>query len=178
MINQIHEITTERLYMRTLTEADAKIVKDNNSDEFETEEAALKWIKWVQNKNNEGRLIVNFYIWLTGTEQCIGRVYIHSKPELNGEVEIGYGISEEYRNKGYATAAVKIILRYGFHYLGLERISSSTQEENIGSQRVLEKCGFTLEGRERKAKYLAGKRHDMLIYGLLLGEYKLKEERE
>ena len=40
-----------------------------------------------------------------------------------------------------------------------------------GEKVYLEKCGFTLEGRERKANYLVGKRHDRLIYGLLIEEY-------
>ncbi len=62
-------------------------------------------------------------------------------------------------------------IRLGICHLGLERISASTQENNIGSQRVLEKCGFTLEGRERKARYFAGKRHDRLICGLLAEEF-------
>jgi RimJ/RimL family protein N-acetyltransferase len=44
---------------------------------------------------------------------------------------------------------------------------------NIGSQRVLEKCGFTLEGRERKAGYLYGKKYDRFLYGLLIEEYNV-----
>ena len=94
----------------------------------------------------------------------------------NRACSLGYGLTKlEYRNKGYATDAVKVMLRYGFRHLGLERISSSTQESNIGSQRVLEKSGFMFEGRERKACYFAGQRHDRLIYGLLAEDY-LQEE--
>jgi len=62
-------------------------------------------------------------------------------------------------------------LRYGFCHLGFERISATTLEHNIGSQRVLEKCGFTLEGRERKAVYIAGRRYDRLMYGMLADEF-------
>ena len=102
----------------------------------------------------------------------IGDVALQDIDWVHRSCSLGYGLTKlEYRGKGYATDAVRAILRYGFRYLGLERISAITQEENIGSQRVLEKCGFTLEGRERKAKYLAGRRHDKLHYGLLIEEY-------
>ena len=103
----------------------------------------------------------------------IGDIALQDLDWQNRSCSVGYGLTKlEHRNKGYATDAAKIILQYGFRHLGLERISASTQENNIGSQRVLEKCGFTLEGRERKAKYFAGRRHDMLIYGLLEEEFK------
>jgi len=102
----------------------------------------------------------------------IGDIALQDLNWKNRSCTLGYGLSKlEYRGKGYATDAAKVMLKYGFHHLGLERISATTQENNIGSQRVLEKCGFTLEGRERKAEYFAGKRHDRLIYGLLVAEF-------
>ena len=95
-------IKTERLYLRTLTEADVEIVKN---DEHKTDEAALEWIRWVTARNDANDVCFMFYIWLTQTNELIGRVYFHKKADLDNEVEIGYGINEEYRNKGYATEA-------------------------------------------------------------------------
>jgi ribosomal-protein-alanine N-acetyltransferase len=147
MQNQTHiEMKTERLFLRTITEVDADIVRDSSEDEFETKEAALQWIRWVKNKNDEGRLIVNFYIWLTQTNQCIGRVYIHSKPELNGEVEIGYGISEEHRSNGYATEAAKAVVQFAFEKAGQDVLVAIVKPENIASRHVIEKLGFTSRG--------------------------------
>lgn len=94
-------------------------------------------------KNDEGRLIVVFYIWLTGTNQCIGRVYLHSKPELNSGVEIGYSISEVYRNNGYATEAAKAVVQFAFEKSGLHFLVTIVKPENIASRRVIEKLGFT-----------------------------------
>ena len=136
------EMKTERLYLRKLTEADAEIIHNNNKKEYATVEAALEWIRWVKKQNDKGRLIVNFNIWLMQTNQCIGRVYIHSKPELNYEVEIGYGISDEYRNKGYATEAAEAIVRYAFEEAGQDVLVAIVKPENIASRRVIEKLGF------------------------------------
>lgn len=147
MQNQTHiEMKTERLFLRTITQADADTVRDISKGEFATKEAALQWIRWVERKNDEGRLIVNFYVWLTQVNQCIGRVYIHSKPELNGEVEIGYGISEEYRNNGYATEAAKAVVQFAFEKAGQDVLVAIVKPENIASRNVIEKLGFKCHG--------------------------------
>ena len=133
------EIKTERLFLRTLTEDDAALVR-NFSGEFETDETALEWIRWIRNTMNEPRFM--FYIWLTQTDELIGRVYFHSKAELNSEVEIGYGISEEHRNKGYATEAARAIVRFAFGQAGQKELAAIVSRDNIASRRVVEKLGF------------------------------------
>ena len=60
---------------------------------------------------------------------------------------------------------------YGFHNLGLERISANTLEQNGCPEIPREKTGFILEGRERKAVYFAGRRWDRLNYALLREDY-------
>jgi ribosomal-protein-alanine N-acetyltransferase len=142
------EIKTERLFLRTITESDSMIVRDLDvtKGEFETEADALEWIRWVKKTNDEGRLIVNFYIWLAESNQCIGRVYIHSEPELNGDVEIGYGINEDCRNRGYATEAAKAVVKFAFEEAGSLALSAIVKSDNISSRRVIEKLGFTYLG--------------------------------
>ena len=142
------KIKTERLFLRTITDADAEIVRDLDvtKGEFETEADAINWISWVKERNAEGRLIIIFYIWLAQLNLCIGRVYIHSKLELNGEVEIGYGINEEHRNKGYATEAAKAVVQYAFEKAAQEVLVAIVKPENIPSQRVIEKLCFTNHG--------------------------------
>jgi ribosomal-protein-alanine N-acetyltransferase len=140
------ELKAERLYLRTVTEADAAVVLDVSRDDFATTEEVLDWMHWVKKKNAKGRLIIMFYIWLVSTEQCIGRVYIHSKPELGGEVEIGYSISEEHRNCGYMTEAAKAVVRFAFEKAGQDVLVAIVKPENIASRRVIEKLGFTKLG--------------------------------
>ena len=132
-------IETSRLILRPLTEADVTPVRLVNGDEFKTDEAAINFIRW---QNNPGRLLIQFYIWLKQTDQCIGRVYIHAKPEINDEVEIGYGILEEYRNQGYATEAAKAAVWYAFERAEQEVLTAIVSSDNTASRRVIEKLGF------------------------------------
>ena len=64
----------------------------------------------------------------------------------DGIAEIGYGISEEYQNKGYATEAVKGVLEWAFSRPEVTAVEAETDPDNTASKKVLEKCGFALNG--------------------------------
>ena len=64
----------------------------------------------------------------------------------DGIAEIGYGISEDYQNKGYATEAVKGVLEWAFSRPEVTAVEAETDPDNTASKRVLEKCGFALNG--------------------------------
>ena len=144
MQHRLHtEIRTRRLLLRTPAESDAAIVRAFGSDEFATDADALRFIHWINSRTD---VCVNFYIWLAHTDQMIGRVYFHNKAELNGELEIGYGISEPYRNQGYATEAAQAAIPFIFKKAGQDVISAIVKPENLPSRRVIEKLGFTHHG--------------------------------
>lgn len=67
--------------------------------------------------------------------------------DSNGVVEIGYGIMEKYQGKGYATEAVKAISKWAFREPKILFIEAETDDKNIASKRVLEKCGFVSTGK-------------------------------
>lgn len=66
--------------------------------------------------------------------------------DSKGVTEIGYGISEEYQGRGYATEAVKAVVEWAFRQSGITAVEAETDPENRASQRVLEKCGFVANG--------------------------------
>ena len=74
--------------------------------------------------------------------------------------EIGYGISKEYRNNGYAAEAVKAVLKWAFDNPGVIAVEAETDPENAASKRVLEKCGFTFNGEmgEEGLRYIISRR--------------------
>jgi len=47
-----------------------------------------------------------------------------------------------YWGKGYATEAVRLLIKFAFEELDLLRIYAKIYEYNIGSMKVLEKTGF------------------------------------
>jgi len=61
---------------------------------------------------------------------------------LDNEIELGYLISDEYKNKGYATEAAKAMIWWAFEKAGLDVLSAIVCPNNTPSRRVLEKAGF------------------------------------
>lgn len=106
-------------------------------------------------------------------DTVIGDVALQGIDWQNRSCDIGMGIAKiENRNRGYGKEAVRLMLDYAFHHLGLERVSANTLEGNISAQKSLEKMGFVLEGRERQSVYFGGRKYDRLNYGLLAAEYE------
>ncbi len=81
--------------------------------------------------------------------------------------ETGYWIGEPFWGKGIATTALELITEYGFRELKLNRIFASVFEGNEGSKRVLEKCGYKIEGVLQKAVFKNNKMLDELRFGKL-----------
>lgn len=62
-------------------------------------------------------------------------------------VDIGYRLLRSHWGKGYATEACHEMLKFGFESHKKEQIIAHVHEQNIGSQRVAEKLGFSLDHR-------------------------------
>lgn len=63
-------------------------------------------------------------------------------PNEAGEVEIGYGTREGYKNKGYMTETVTRLVRWTLEQKEVDSVVAETNKSNIPSQKVLEKSGF------------------------------------
>ena len=86
--------------------------------------------------------------------------------------EIWYKIHSSYWGKGYATEAVKAVLRFGFETLKLHRIEAGCAIANVGSIKVLEKSGMALEGRRREILPLKSGWSDNFSYAILESDYQ------
>lgn len=77
-------------------------------------------------------------------------------------------------HKGIGTRAKKMMCQFAFQQLGLNKIYFVTNEDNVASIRMNEKCGFKMEGRFRQEyRTKDGLLKDRLYYGLLKGEWEL-----
>lgn len=81
---------------------------------------------------------------------------------------VGYALGIDYWNQGIITEALAKIIDYSFNTLELDLISAYCYPHNHRSQRVLEKQGFSYEGRLRQCEELYnGKIYDNDCYILL-----------
>lgn len=82
--------------------------------------------------------------------------------------EISFFIGEKkYMNKGIMTKVIKYLINFSFKKLSLEKITAGCYSNNLGSKKVLLKCGFTIEGKRRRHVIYEKKRIDTLIFGIL-----------
>ena len=85
---------------------------------------------------------------------------------------VGLGIGErDFWGKGYGTDVMKVILRYAFTELNLQRLTLTVFEYNPRAVRAYEKTGFRHEGRLRQFLNREGRRWDMLFMGILRHEW-------
>jgi RimJ/RimL family protein N-acetyltransferase len=113
-----------------------------------------------------------FTIRTLADDRLIGLIGLYTIFWLHREAFMGINIGERaYWGKGYGTDALRVLLRYGFEELNLQRISLSVLEGNERAMRSYEKCGFRLEGRERHAWAYDGRRWDEIFMGLLREEW-------
>ena len=88
-----------------------------------------------------------YAVWLIGLKngEHLGELCFKGLPP-DGVVEIGYGLSPEFRGKGYATEAVTATAEWASQQPGVTAVEAETDDENVASQRVLAKAGFVPTG--------------------------------
>ena len=115
-----------------------------------------------------------FGIHVDDLEGAVGGVGVRFLSDLDeGCAEIGYWVAAEARRRGIATAATLLAARWAFDEVPeLARLQLRADVENVASNRVAEKAGFTREGVLRAQRYNArlGRRTDFVMWSLLREE--------
>jgi len=123
--------------------------------------------EWLRKKQAYSPQEVNLAFCLTENSQHIGNFYIRDIDWVARNAALHILIGEPtQRGKGYGTAALRLVVKYAFHDLGLNRLWLAILEDNKPSQRIVEKCGFTLEGIWRKHAFKDGKFKDLVMFGI------------
>jgi RimJ/RimL family protein N-acetyltransferase len=107
----------------------------------------------------------------------VGGINIHSIDRKNGTFGFGLRIYSQYRKRGYAEEAKRILLRYCFNELRFQKYNCRCLEINKSIINHFRKTGCRFEGRRRRNIYTAGKYYDELLFGLTKEEF-IKNERK
>ncbi|HTR33739.1 MAG TPA: GNAT family protein [Gaiellaceae bacterium] len=99
-----------------------------------------------------------------GDDRALGSVVASRRHRDN--VELAYLAGEGGRGRGLMTRAVRVACDALFA-AGFGRLEVRTHPDNLPSQRLAQRCGFHLEGRERQSIWLHGRREDALVWSLL-----------
>jgi len=90
--------------------------------------------------------------------------------EDSGRAEVGVWFAPEVQGQGYATEALELLVGHAFDERRLHRLEAGAMATNDRSRALLERVGFSEEGRRREYYFVAGEYVDRVEYGLLAGE--------
>ena len=105
---------------------------------------ARDWVLSNIKENTINNPVTQFAI--TIDDEVIGAISINIKKDRAFIGELGFWLGEPFWSKGIMSEAVRKMTNYGFNVLKLKRIQAQFFVWNIGSGKVLEKCGYVAEG--------------------------------
>lgn len=101
-------------------------------------------------------------------DEAVGSVgFVPQQDVERVSCEVGYWLGEEHWGHGIATEALVAMTRYAIETHGFTRLFALPYAENLASIRVLEKAGYTLEGRLRRSAIKDGRILDQLQYAFI-----------
>lgn len=107
-------------------------------------------------------------------EQFIGVTGLRHLDVRNRHAEFGIAIGEKTTwGSGCGTEATRLIVRYAFETLNLNRIWLHVGEDNERAVHVYQNVGFRTEGRLRQDMYREGRYWDSLVMAVLREEWKM-----
>jgi len=146
--------------------ADNKNIADNLRDMFPNPysfDDATKWLSSVLDQEGPKRY---FAIIVKG--KLVGSIGLTPKTDIyRKNAEVGYFIAPGYWGMGITTKALKAITAYAFRTFDIIRVYAEPFADNIGSRRVLEKAGYTLEATFKNYVIKNGVIKDSCIYSVL-----------
>src|SRR6266571_2442749 len=92
---------------------------------------------------------------------------------VHRKAEVGIVIGQpSFWSRGYGTEAMRVVLRYGFDALGLNKISLDVLEYNTRALRTYERLGFQREGVHREDIYKDGRFVNVMRMSILARELR------
>ncbi len=90
-----------------------------------------------------------YAICLDDKTELIGVIGINFNQTKDWQAEIGYWMGKDYRNNGYMTQALKLIIQICFEEFNLIRVTATHNLMNLASGKVMLKAGMLYEGTLR-----------------------------
>jgi len=172
-------LDTERLRLRSLAPRDAEALFAIMSDP-----EAMRFWDWPPFKEIQtvreivaGQLTTMesggacyWAVCLKGTGAAIGTCDLSDIDRHHKRAEVGFAFHRSYWGNGYALEAMTAVVAHALGAMELERLGARLHAANHASRRLLERLGFSYEGRLAGHVVREGTRRDCLLYALLRTE--------
>lgn len=177
-------LETERLILRDYQEndfdeyyrlkTDSKTMYYLQDIQLFTKEEAYEDFRMVLNDMaKEDRKFYFLHMELKDSHEQLGSVgyTVLNETPVGKIVGAGYFIYPKFWGKGYTTEAFKRVLEFAFVDNNVYRLSTGCLAENVGSERVMQKCGLIKEAEHIDYEWHDGKMKTRLEYRLLKSEF-------
>lgn len=174
-------LETERLILRELEESDAQDMYTN----WASDDEVSKYVRWSTHKNvEETKEYIKCERERCRTEGCYNwGIVIKEKNELigaigafpseNGRYEIGYNLSRKHWRNGYATEALKKVMKYLINNEEIYNFKCAHAILNPASGSVMKKVGFTYSHEDTYEKFDGSELFEAKVYYLDIDKIKL-----
>jgi len=128
--------------------------------------------RWVQSRESDWKAGEEYsFVVVDATGGApVGACGLNKFDHINRRANLGYWIRTSETGRGLATAAARLLARWGFERVGLTRIEIVAAVGNFASQRVATKLGAVHEGVLRNRCFLADGPRDAHSYSLIPGD--------
>lgn len=129
--------------------------------------------------NNKSSGILEFLIAENITNRPVGMCKLSNIDYINKKCNCSLFIGDaECRGFGYGTEAMKLLVKFAFEDLNLNRVGLWVFDFNKRAIKSYKKCGMKVEGIMREGIYRNGKYHDVYLMGILKQEYMDIRDKE
>ena len=184
-------LETDRLVLRDYTENDFEAYYKLKSDDQtmyylqdiklrSMTEAKADFETVLADMKEPGRSFYFFHVELKDSHEQVGSIgyTVIDRTPVGKLVHLGYFTYPKFWGNGYVTEAVKAVLEYAFTVDNVYRVTTGCLEENIGSERVMQKCGMIKEAEHLDYEWHDGKMKTRLEYRLLRNEWEIQADNE
>lgn len=136
------------------------------SIQYLTYETTAEQMDWYDSLWSTGKGAA-FVIEEVSTGSFCGVISVYHIQHEHLNAEIGYWLLPAFQGKGYAFAAMKLMLDYCQHTLKLHRLYAEVEIDNPSSSRLLANAGFKLEGIKKECEWKDGRWIDLEYWALI-----------
>ena len=185
------KLETDRLILRDYEAEDSDAYFKLKSDSktmyylqdiklYSKEDADKEFANVLKDKENKDRKFYFFHVELKSSHEQVGSVgyTVVDNTPLGKIVHAGYFIYPQFWNNGYVTEAFKKVLEFAFLENDVYRVTTGCLAENVGSEKVMIKCGLIKEAEHIEWEWHDGKMKDRLEYRLLKKEWEADKSRK
>jgi RimJ/RimL family protein N-acetyltransferase len=152
---------TDRLILRTPRTGDGPVLHEALVESIVELRQFLWFLPWVAEEQTRdsaeircrrceanflSRTDLPFLAFERSTGRLVGGIGLHRTDWDLPKTEVGYWIRPSEAGKGYVTESVQTLVAWALSGLGAQRVELVTEDTNVASRSVAERCGFVLEG--------------------------------